>query len=559
MKHLLLCLFCAAFTLGAENYYKLPDVKLIHDGWSFHYQPLLKGVTPSRKYVATTESIRRDIAMMEKSMPGSGIVIRFFSDKKCSGGKSYNVGAVFGGDKLKYEYFKKDIENLRNTKFKKFTDNFLGLSVSPGNVDWFDDKAWAVVCNNHKVISRVARESKMVGLKLDIEEYGQNTMWRFKPQNGRSLEETVKKVRQRGQEFGKAIFGEFPNIHLLCYWWLSLARTKNDTFHMDRAEYMVAPFVNGMYDVMPEGVTIHEGNESCAYRSNNETEFNHLSIDLRKNFLRCLDPKHLRKYRAQTMLAPGLYLDPHFSGKANFWSNQLKPDLKKLGGAKLLKRNIVQAAEVADRYVWLWHERIGWYPSHHPAKVQDVNKIAPKLTEDIDLLLKPMPRAVQLVKERKLRNLVRNGDFSTPGKGKQALAFFSEWYSKKQGKFFHKNVKGNGVAAASGVISSCIMQNFKAKSGEMYLVRCKGGNLGKNTTAVAKITVSWKMPGGERFADYLNRGYVFRRGLNKLEQTEFTVVVPEGAETLELMLSAGNCQKGDEIQFDDLELYKLVD
>ena len=115
MKHLLLCLFCAAFTLGAENYYKLPDVKLIHDGWSFHYQPLHKGMTPSRQYVATTESIRRDVETMEKSIPGSGIVVRFFSDKKYSGGKSYNVSAVFGGEKLKYEYFKKDIENLRNT------------------------------------------------------------------------------------------------------------------------------------------------------------------------------------------------------------------------------------------------------------------------------------------------------------------------------------------------------------------------------------------------------------------------------------------------------------
>ncbi len=559
MKHLLLSLFCASFALGAENYYKLPDVKLIHDGWSFYYQPLHKGLTPSRKYVATTESIRRDVEMMEKCMPGSGIVIRFFSDRKCSGGRSYNVSAVFGGDLLKYEYFKKDIENLRNTKFKKFTDNFLGLTVSPGNVDWFDDKSWAVVCSNHKVVSRVARESGMVGLKLDIEEYGQNTMWRFKPQAGRSLEETVKKVRQRGQEFGKAIFSEFPDVHLLCYWWFSLARTKNDIFHMDRAEYMVAPFINGMYDVMPEGVTIHEGNESCAYRSNNETEFNHLSVDLRKNFLRCLDPENLRKYRAQTMLAPGLYLDPHFSGKPNFWSNQLKPDLQKMGGVKLLKRNIVQAAEVADRYVWLWHERFAWYPSHHPAKVQDVNKIAPQLTEDIDLLLKPMPRAALLVRERKLRNLVRNGDFSTPGKGNRALAFFSEWYSKKQGKFFHKNINGNGVAAAAGVISSCIMQNFNVKSGEMYLVRCKGGNLSSKTTASAKITVSWKMPGGERFADYLNRGYVFRKGLGKLEQTEFTVVVPEGAETLELMLSAGNCQGGDEIHFDDLELYKIVD
>ena len=43
------------------------------------------------------------------------------------------------------------------------------------------------------------------------------------------------------------------------------------------------------------------------------------------------------------------------------------------------------------------------------------------------------------------------------------------------------------------------------------------------------------------------------------EDGTITVVVPEGAETLELMLSAGNCQEGDEIQFDDLELYKIVD
>ena len=140
-KFLFVFVLLMAGIAGAENYYKLPDVKLIHDGWSFHYQPLHKGMTPSRQYVATTESIRRDVEMMEKNIPGSGIVIRFFSDKKCSGGKSYNVSAVFGGDLLKYEYFKKDIENLRNTKFKKFTDNFLGLSVSPGNVDWFDDKA----------------------------------------------------------------------------------------------------------------------------------------------------------------------------------------------------------------------------------------------------------------------------------------------------------------------------------------------------------------------------------------------------------------------------------
>ncbi|MBQ9502591.1 MAG: hypothetical protein IJU70_10585 [Lentisphaeria bacterium] len=557
---LLLSAVLPAFLLNAEEYYNLPPVKLIHDGWGFQYQPLAPGEKPSRQMRASTAALRKNIRMMEKAIPGSGIVIRFIVPPRNCGNRRIDVSAVFGGEKLEYGFFKEDIENLRRTEFRKFTDNFLGLTVSPGKVDWFDDASWKTVCRNHEIVSRVAKECGLKGLKLDIEEYGANTMWRFKPERGRSLDETVKKVRQRGQEFGRALFGAFPDMHLLCYWWLSLVRTKNDLFNMDRAEYMVAPFVNGMYDVMPETVTVHEGDESCAYRANNEAEFYHLSIDLRKTFLRALDPKHLRKYRAQTMLAPGLYVDPHFSAKAGFWSNQLKPDLKKLGGAALLKRSLAQAMETADMYVWMWHERFVWFPSHHPAQPQVISDIAPHLAEEMDLLLKPLPRAAQLVAERKLPNLVKNGDFSEAGKGKRTFAAFGEWHgSGDKGTFRRQTVDGNGAAVAAGVSNGCIMQDIKVRPGQMYLVRCRAWNLDPKSRARAKLTVNWKMPGGERFADYLNRGYYFRRLGPDADRTQFTVVVPEGAAVLELMLGADKGGKGDEIFFDDLELYKIVD
>ena len=561
MKHAVLsAAVLATALLGAEEYYKPSPVKLIHDGWGFQYQPLAPGEKPSRKMTPSTASIRKNIKMMEKAMPGSGMVIRFLVPPQNCGNKRIDVGSVFGGTRIEYDFFKEDIENLRKTEFGKFTDNFLGLTVSPGNVDWFDDKAWETVCHNHEVVSRVAKAAGLVGLKLDIEEYGANTMWRFKPERGHSLEETAKKVRQRGREFGKALFGGFPDMHLLCYWWLSLVRTKNDLRNMDRAEYMVAPFINGMYDVMPETVTVHEGDESCAYRANNETEFYHLSIDLRKVFLRALDPKHLRKYRAQTMLAPGLYVDPHFSGKAGFWSNQLKPDLKNLGGANLLKRSLTQAMETADVYVWMWHERFTWFPSHHPARPQVISDIAPKLTEEMDLLLAPLPRAPQLVRERKLPNLVKNGDFSKPGTAKQSIANFSEWHgAKDKGRFSRKVFDGNGAAVATGVSDGCIMQNFKVRPGQMYLVRCRAWNISPAKTVRARLTVNWKMADGERFADYLNRKYDFRRLGEKADSVEFAVIVPEGTTFLELMLGVSGGEKDDEICFDDLELYRIVD
>ena len=558
--------FLAGFCLAADTCYRPPRVKLIHDGWGFQYEGLAPGAKPSRKQM-TTKYLRNNIEMMEKAIPGDGIIIRFTVPAEKCGGTPVNINGVFGGRKLRYEYFKEDLENLKNTRFKKFTDNFLGLTVSPGNVDWFDDAAWETVCHNHRIVSKLAKESGMVGLKLDIEEYHKNTMWQYKPESGRSLAETHAKVRQRGQEFGRALFSEFPDMQLLCYWWFSLARSKNDQNRPEEAEYMVGPFVNGIYDVLPPGVMIHDGNESCAYRANDEVEFYHLGIDLRKNFIRFLDPKHLAKYRAQTFLAPGLYVDPHFDPKPNFWNNQLLPDLDRLGGAKLLKRNLFHAMEAADRYVWMWHERYVWFPSNHPGNPTVIASVAPGLAEELDLICHPMPRAVEIVKEKKLKNLAVNGDFGKLPEGKQNIANFAEWHGGTgKGKFVRKEINGNPAAVAVGVTNGCIYQSRKVVPGEMYLVRCSAFNLRPGTRTTASFKVNWKktFPRGgktfdDRFDDYLVRTHFFRRQGEKKDTAEFVVIVPEGAMWLELMLSVGKAAEGEEIVFDDVELYKIMD
>ena len=554
---------------AADQYYKPPRVKLVHDGWGFHYQAVAEGQKPDRKNLMTTKYIKDNVELLEKSIPGSGIIIRFTTPAEFCEGQSVNINAIFGGRKIKYEYFKNDIENLKNAKFKKLTDNFLGLTVSPGNVDWFDDEAWATVCHNHKVAAKVAKESGMVGMKFDIEEYGKNTMWQFNPAKGKTLAETHAKIRQRGREFGKALFEEFPDMQMLCYWWFSLCRHKNDMARPEEAEYMVAPFINGIYDVLPPTVKIHDGDESCGYRANDEVEFYHLNVDVKKNFLRFLDPKHLAKYRAQTFLAPGLYVDPHFSPKFTYWKNQLYPDLDRLGGAKLLKRNLTQAMEAADYYVWMWHERYVWFPSHHPSNPITIASIAPNVTADLDLIANPdLAVAGKMVKDKKIRNVVYNPTFDKMPENKQNVPGFGEWHgAKNQGTFSRKVVNGNAVAAANGVVNGCIYQARPVKPGEMYLVRCTAGNIDPKSKAKVSFRVQWKrnMPRAgkkfdDRFADYLNKAHFFRRlGIGKMETVEFLVIVPETAEHLELMLSVGNAAANEEIHFDNVEMYKVME
>ena len=195
----------AAALLTAADYYQLPKVKLIHDGWGLQYQGLAQGAKPDRKYVMTTQYIKDNVELLEKSFPGSGIIIRFTTDAAKCEGTPVNINAIFGGKKIKYEYFKDDIENLKSTKFKKLTDNFIGLTVSPGNVDWFDDAAWDIVCNNHKVIARVAKDSGMVGLKFDIEEYHKNTMCNSTPKRAKLslklMQKSVSAVRSSARLF----------------------------------------------------------------------------------------------------------------------------------------------------------------------------------------------------------------------------------------------------------------------------------------------------------------------------------------------------------------------
>src|SRR4051812_9542522 len=113
---------------------------------SFHPSPTHKKLISYGNDWPNTSYVRDHIAEMEQR-PYDGCAISVSEDEKpiLSGD---NLGIRMWG-KTRYDSSKFDhcIAELRATKFKKFTDNFIQVESMPGDVDFFSDD-WEAVLHN---------------------------------------------------------------------------------------------------------------------------------------------------------------------------------------------------------------------------------------------------------------------------------------------------------------------------------------------------------------------------------------------------------------------------
>jgi len=197
-------------SLNASDDIKLwaaPKKKLIEFGWD----------------VPNTDYLRKNIEMMEKGAPYDGICIKVSAEVKKDGKKvSVSGHEIFQNYKWERNWFKPAVDDLKNTKFKRFTDNFIVVTTSPGNVDWFDDAAWENICNNFSIMAWIAKEGNCKGLLFDMEHYSKNRLFCFNTSDGHDFDETWAKARERGRQFIKAITKEYPDITLFAVYWLDL-------------------------------------------------------------------------------------------------------------------------------------------------------------------------------------------------------------------------------------------------------------------------------------------------------------------------------------------------
>lgn len=346
-------------------------------------------------------------------------------------------------------------------------------------------------------MARIARETKMAGLIFDPEEYG-SRLWSGGNTRGHSRADTIAKARQRGREFADAIFKEYPNMKLFCFFWLSSNKRFADN---PESASLFIPFINGVYDNLPPEAVIIEGDEGSGYMAKNPEDYYKIRADFHTRSPKLLDKANISKYRNQTQLAIANYMDPYFIGKpGNAWYEALCPELENVGHVKFFGRNLKTALEVSDEYVWTWAERMSWWPSRVDNWHQKTCEgIAPGITEAVLTARAPLKAAEKNIAANDSPNLLKNADFAqgTDGSGKiPRWGFVHDKNSAGICRFAAKQGE-NGANAVSvqGASRSYLTQMISVRPGKKYFFRVRGKITVDDNSPFAHIRViaRWRM------------------------------------------------------------------
>src|ERR1051326_1721850 len=259
---------------------------------------------------------------------------------------------AFGHERFDAENFQHAIEDLRATRFEKYTDNFIQVETCPGDLDWFSDSDWENVAHNMKTLARIARRGGCKGLEVDPEEYGPAHLWTpqawtEEQRKAHSEDECVAMARRRGAQVMEALSSEYPRITML--WLFGPAFTYSRITIGNHRYRLLAPFIDGMCSVARPGARIIDGFEqSYGYRT---------PISFEDGRKRQGDARQLFEdktgFDRHMRVGFGLWMD-NDSGRLGWHpdepgKNHFQPDTWQTA--------IHYALAYSDEYVWVWHER----------------------------------------------------------------------------------------------------------------------------------------------------------------------------------------------------------
>jgi len=321
--------------------------------------------------VAYPAKVQNTIRQVEE-LPLDGIVLSNFSGKKA--GKDFTFDwECFGRQKFDRQDLAPMIQILANTKFKRFTDNFLRFTVQPGDFDWFDD--FSAPLHNARLWAEVAREVGAKGWKFDVEDYKERLFVYSKQKLAatKSFEEYASQIRHRGRQMMEAIQSRFPDIVLL----LSLAHSYvNRTPDAGRklaqlSSYGLLPaFIDGLIEAAGPRVRIVDGQEQAYGYLTTEDYFRGYH-DIKQRALELVPRRLWQKYRRK--MEAGVAIFANYQLAVNRTTTRYWPPhyMTKETRLRLFEQNIYHALKTTDEYAWLYSEHMGWWESGYQVPTPD--------------------------------------------------------------------------------------------------------------------------------------------------------------------------------------------
>lgn len=544
MKCLIAAVLCASGFFAAEASRK----KVIGCGWEFN--------------TATVDACLASADEFDRTgLDGVTVWLR----GKDANGNPVGMRNIYEED-WTYEMFAPMVPKLRKmAEHTAFRHNFLITFGAPRKrIAWTDDAAWARVAENLRVAACIARDGGCRGLLMDTEDY--KGSHQFGRQGGDPVHsELCKVVRRRGAELFKGVFAEYPEAAILSYWFLSSGMERATARGVESAARkggsLWSSFINGILDVMPPAARLIDGNETAYEYDADRNDYYRSAHSTRRTVLPLVAPENREKYRNQMQVSFGIYLDAYMNPAGSRW--YLPP--KSGSRTETFRRNLDQALDAADEYVWLYGEKRNFVKWPKYVSLGDRRMTRGRWEDEIpgftDAVLSVKDpeefarrRQIELESAGAWTNLVPNGNCAECQAGKVPKPF-GTWRGEKElkdGTFGCDTSFGDGDGTslcAEGVPNGCFVYTVPhVKAGDMYLVKC-------SASGSARVRIAWKTANGR----YL-QGTValpFEKTEGPWRRGELALRVPVGAVGLQLTFGV-SLAAGEKAWFDNIGVFPLI-
>jgi hypothetical protein len=317
----------------------LASKKLIEFGWD----------EPS------TAFMRAHILPMEKT-PFDGCVFHV-EYPKGGGGVGNFTWECWGTNTFTLKELQNALDDLKATRFVRFTNNFLRFNTSPARLDWFDD--FGPILANAELAARIAREGKCAGLLFDTEHYDGPLFNYHKQRDARSksFAEYTSQARKRGREVMEAFQQGYPDLTIFLTFAYSLpwAQSGGITNKLAEVDYgLLAAFMDGLFAGATGKTKIVDGYES-SYAYKQTSDFENAYKTMQESLLPMVVDAD--RYRKHSSIGFGLWMDLDWR-KYGWNTNDFS---KNFFSPEIFGASVRTALQRSDEYVWIYTETPRWW------------------------------------------------------------------------------------------------------------------------------------------------------------------------------------------------------
>jgi hypothetical protein len=302
-----------------------------------------------------TRFLRAHIEQMEK-LPFDGVIFHVVGDH------NENIcWDIWSDRRFAATQFQNSLADLKATAFRRLTERFVRVNVTPGKVDWFDDAAWKIVAQNFGAAAEIAKQGNCTGIMFDDEQY-QSALFDYRQQKHqaeKSFAEYGSKVRQRGREWMREVAGHYPNITILVTFGYAVTRPRPGERDRSESDYgLWADFLDGMLSACAPGTRIVDAFEN-SYGYRRPEQFDRAYRTIKEKALGWTGEKEA--YRRHVQAGFGVWMDndwnKHGWNATDFSKNYFKPEG--------FGESVRLALQRTDEYAWIYTEKPRWWTNEN--------------------------------------------------------------------------------------------------------------------------------------------------------------------------------------------------